>query len=570
MSELYIYHLGLKKCRKEPLKDDIERYIVETTSKFLGDRESVQIQEDPLQLQQFILTWLTDGKIKESQVEIFCNRIRDSLHTRSVESERSLIIYLRNLNGDSILYIIHTKEKMDVVSDDFQKKLKVGLSPEKIHRVLQFSKIEKDKIQVNYKEINKTQFLFSLFSIPSDRFDTVGEVCIKCNLDANMDITITMTPKNFLDYYSNGNIKFINDFKSIQVSENLVAKLREIRYKMDLITPNKKKIEHFVKRLQNSTDPHEEIIDKYRAEYKSKKQQLGLIRDDSLDAFLQDKGIVDLNTIEFIEYPEIVSIEQNIEPKGRIRKPVDEWGIFIVCDDLIKISKEFSKDITQEMWKGLPRNARFIEIDYQAKPLKIGRFSWWNNFRLSENVGNLLVILQTDYDITQDIQKRKLLLTSMLFILRHSSGSIILKEFCENIIENLLDAKEIEPTLSRNITENHYFEFKRGDVLDSNIPIKDRVQNIASALQPNLNMTGLCVLLIGYDEAKDEITPVSFTFYKSEIQKQIIASVKQELANPNLKLGFFNIGHEKEEGIILILAMNPDKVDIPDINGIFQ
>ena len=123
---IYLYNMGVDKSIKKLINSDIEDFIYKSVSKYLGNREEVEIEEDPYQLNGAILNWLRQSKIDERQVNPFCKKLRDALSTRSIEAQRNLIIYLRtHKKSEPFLYIIHTSERLEVVDEDFKKIIEV-------------------------------------------------------------------------------------------------------------------------------------------------------------------------------------------------------------------------------------------------------------------------------------------------------------------------------------------------------------------------------------------------------------------------------------------------------------
>ncbi len=566
---IYIYNMGLDKSIKKEINSDIEEFIYKSVTKYLGNREEVEIEEDPYQLKGAVLNWFRNLKIDERQVNPFSKKLRDALSTRSVEAQRNLILYFRaHKKGEPFLYIIHTSVRLEVVDEDFKKIIEVGLGPGKILRVLQFSRLSIDSIQLSYREKSKSNLLINLFHITSDRYKSAGNIKLKGTFGSDLDFIIDLTPSTFLKHYKANNIRFEED-NQIEIFDRHFLKLREIKFGSDYIKPTKRKIEKFIKKIKDEFDEHEELIEKFLLDYQSIKLKYGIEQDMSLTKFLHPDEFHDPNTIRFEEEREFVRcyIENTLDYS--IKKPLDPWGEFFVIDDLINFSKQYNEDIAKDIIFGSLRNVRFIDIPYSKEKLKNGQYFWYNDFLIHNNIKKLLEFVQKEYDESDSDKKKKLLLVAMLEILKNNVDNICMKKFSTEIIYQLLKGKK---ALSRDIVEDNIFEFKRGDMLDpSKFTLSQRITKISNGLRPNLNNTGLVILIIGYDEDRNQITPIKFSHYRTETHQEIYKGIKDELTNQQLIINMFLVNTEdSNEGLIIIYAADKNFSDSIDINNLFS
>jgi len=444
----------------------------------------------------------------------------------------------------------------------------VGLGPGKILRVLQFSRLSIDSIQLSYREKSKSNLLINLFHITSDRYKSTGNIKLMGYFGPDLDFTIELTPSNFLKQYNSDNIKFDED-NIIEIYGRHSLKLREIKYGSDYFKPTKGKIEKLIKKIKDELDEHEEIIEKFLLEYQSKKLKYGIEQDISLTKFLLASEFPDPNTIRFEEEREFVRCYINDILNCSIKKPLDPWGEFFTIDNLINFSKQYSMDIAREIIIGSLRNVRLIDIPFSKDKLKIGQYFWYNDFLIHSNLKKLLDFIQEEYDKSDSDKKRKILLVAMLGILKNAVGNICMAKFAQEIISWLTKGKE---PLSRDINEDKIFEFKRGDILDpSKISLSQRIEKISQALRSNLNNNGITILIIGYDEDRNQITPIKFNNYRVEVQQQICDGIKTNLSDQELVINIFLINTEtSNEGLIITCAANINHSDNIDISNLFS
>ena len=561
--------MGVDKSIKKLINSDIEDFIYKSVSKYLGNREEVEIEEDPYQLNGAILNWLRQSKIDERQVNPFCKKLRDALSTRSIEAQRNLIIYLRtHKKSEPFLYIIHTSERLEVVDEDFKKIIEVGLGPGKILRVLQFSRLSIDSIQLSYREKYKSNLLINLFHLTSDRYKSTGSIKLKGSFGNDLDFIIELTPSNFLKHYNTNNIKFKED-NQIDIFDIYSLKLREIKFGSVYIKPTKNKIDKFIKTIKDEFDEHEELIEKFLLDFQSIKLKYGIEQNMSLTKFLHPNEFPDRESIRFEEGREFVRCFINDTLDCSIKKPSDPWGEFFVIDNLINFSQHYSKDIAREIISGSLKNVRFIDLPYSKEKLKIGQYYWHNDFLIHSNLKKLLESVQDEYDKSDSDRKRKLLLVAMLNILKNVVDNICMKKFSKEIIFWLIKGKE---DLSRDIVEDNIFEFKRGDILDtSTFSLPQRITKISNGLRPNLNNNGLSILIVGYDEDRNQITPIKFSHYREEVRQEIYDGIKDELSNQDLTINMFLINAEDtDEGLIIIFAGDTNFSDKIDLNNLFS
>ena len=116
------------------------------------------------------------------------------------------------------------------------------------------------------------------------------------------------------------------------------------------------------------------------------------------------------------------------------------------------------------------------------------------------------------------------------------------------------------------------FEFKRGDILDtSTFSLPQRITKISNGLRPNLNNNGLSILIVGYDEDRNQITPIKFSHYREEVRQEIYDGIKDELSNQDLTINMFLINAEDtDEGLIIIFAGDTNFSDKIDLNNLFS
>ena len=566
---IYLYNMGVDKSIKKEIDSDIEDFIYNSVSKYLGNREEVEIEEDPYQLKSAILNWFRQTKIDERQVNPFCKKLRDALSTRSVEAQRNLILYLRaHKKGEPFLYIIHTSERLEVVDEDFKKIIEVGLGPGKILRVLQFSRLSIDSIQLSYREKYKSNLLINLFHITSDRYKSTGSIKLKGSFGIDLDFIIELTPSNFLKHFNSNNIRFEED-NQINIFDRYSLKLREIKFGSDYIKPTKNKINKFIKTIKDEFDEHEELIEKFLLDFQSIKLKYGIEQNISLTKFLHPDEFPDPKAIKFEEGREIVRCYINDTLDCSIKKPLDPWGEFFVIDNLINFSQNYSKDIAREIIFGSLRNVRFIDIPFSKEKLKVGQFFWHNDFLIHSNLRKLFEFVQDEYDKSDSDKRRKLLLVAILEILKNTVDNICMTKFSKEIIYQLIRGRE---TLSRDIVEDDIFEFKRGDILDpSNFSLSQRITKISNGLRPNLNNIGLAILIIGYDEDRNQITPINFSHYREETRQEIYKGIKDELNNQELIINMFLINTEdSNEGLIIIYAADKNFSNNIDLNNLFS
>jgi len=566
---IYLYNMGVDKSIKKEIDSDIEDFIYNSVSKYLGNREEVEIEEDPYQLKSAILNWFRQTEIDERQVNPFCKKLRDALSTRSVEAQRNLILYLRaHKKGEPFLYIIHTSERLEVVDEDFKKIIEVGLGPGKILRVLQFSRLSIDSIQLSYREKYKSNLLINLFHITSDRYKSTGSIKLKGSFGIDLDFIIELTPSNFLKHFNSNNIRFEED-NQINIFDRYSLKLREIKFGSDYIKPTKNKINKFIKTIKDEFDEHEELIEKFLLDFQSIKLKYGIEQNISLTKFLHPDEFPDPKAIKFEEGREIVRCYINDTLDCSIKKPLDPWGEFFVIDNLINFSQNYSKDIAREIIFGSLRNVRFIDIPFSKEKLKVGQFFWHNDFLIHSNLRKLFEFVQDEYDKSDSDKRRKLLLVAILEILKNTVDNICMTKFSKEIIYQLIRGRE---TLSRDIVEDNIFEFKRGDILDpSNFSLSQRITKISNGLRPNLNNIGLAILIIGYDEDRNQITPINFSHYREETRQEIYKGIKDELNNQELIINMFLINTEdSNKGLIIIYTADKNFSDNIDLNNLFS
>jgi len=157
----------------------------------------------------------------------------------------------------------------------------------------------------------------------------------------------------------------------------------------------------------------------------------------------------------------------------------------------------------------------------------------------------------------------------MLDILKNAVDNICMRKFSKEIIFWLIKGKE---DLSRDIVEDNIFEFKRGDILDaSTFTLPQRITKISNGLRPNLNNNGLSILIVGYDEDRNQITPIKFSHYREEVRQEIYDGIKDELSNQDLIINMFLINAEDtDEGLIIIFAADTNFSDKIDLNNLFS
>ncbi len=566
---IYLYNMGVDKSIKKEIDSNIEDFIYNSVSKYLGNREEIEIEEDPYQLKGAILNWFRQSKIDERQVNPLCKKLRDALSTRSVEAQRNLILYLRaHKKGEPFLYIIHTSERLEVVDEDFKKIIEVGLGPGKILRVLQFSRLSIDSVQLSYREKSKSNLLINLFHITSNRYKSTGSIKLKGSFGTDLDFIIELTPSNFLKHYNINNIKFEED-DQIVIFDRYSLKLREIKVGSNYIKPTKSKIEKFIKTIKDEFDEHEELIEKFLLDFQSIKLKYGIEQNMSLTKFLHPNEFPDRESIKFEEGREFVRCFINDKLDCSIKKPLDPWGEFFVIDNLINFSQHYIKDIAREIIIGSLRNVRFIEIPYSKEKLKIGQYYWHNDFLIHSNLKKLLEFLQDEYGKSDSDKKRRLLLVAMLDILKNAVDNICVRKFSKEIIFWLIKGKE---NLSRDIVEDNIFEFKKGDILDaSTFTLPQRIKKISNGLRPNLNNSGISILIVGYDEDRNQITPIKFNHYREEVRQEIYDGIKDELSNQELIINIFLINTEDtNEGLIIIFAADKKFSVKIDLNNLFS
>jgi len=565
---IYIYNMGLNQSIEKKIDTDIEEFIYNTVNNYIGNREEIEITDDPYQLKNAILNWFRQLIINTRQIEPFCNKIRGALSTRSVEAQRNIILYLRaHKRGEPFLYVIHTSEKIEVIDEDFKRIIEVGLGPGKILRVLQFSRLSMDSIQLSYREKNKSDLLVNLFHITSDRYKSTGNVILKGSFGSGLDFRIELTPSNFLKHYHLNNIRFEED-NQIEIIEKFPLKLIEIKYRSDYIKPTLGKINNFIKKIKDEVDEHEPLIEEYLMEYQSKKLQYGIEKDMSLTKFLKPDAYPDPDSIKFVEEREFVRCFIDEKLDCSIKKPLDRWGDFFAIDKLIDFSEEFAKDIAREIIIGSLRNVRFINMAYSKEPLQTGRYYWHNSFAIHTNLVKILELIQKEYDSTDSDKKRRLLLIAMLNILDKAIGDVSLTKFSKNVCQNLIMKRKA--IISRDIIEDYIFEFKRGDILDPSKSLSERIKRICDGLKPNLNNNGLTILIIGYDEDQNLITPVDLSYYREEVRQKMYKGIKKEFSNQELLINIFPINtDDADKGLIIVNVADKNYEDKIELGNLF-
>ena len=568
MTKIYFYNLGLSQYKEYKIDSEIEEFIYKTINNYIGNREEIEIIDDPLQLKHTILEWVNNGFVNLNQVTPLCNKIRGELKTRSVEAQRNLIIYLRApKHGESFLYIIHTSQKMEIIDDDFKKIIEVGLGKGKILRIMQFSRLSIDSIQVSYREKYKSKLMVNLFHITSDRYESAGKVLLRGTFGSSLDFRIELTPTEFLNHINSKNIKFERD-KHIKIFDRYDLLLEEIKYRNSYYSPTISKINDFIKEIKVDFDEFENLIEEFLMEYQSKKMQLGLSELISLDKFLTPDKFPDPESINIIEERSFVKFIINDNIKFKIKKPINPWGEFFVIDDLINFSTEYSKEIAHSILLGPLRNVRLIKVPLSKDPIELGQFFWYNYFEIPNNLRKILEIIQKEYKASDSDRKKRLLLIIMLVMLDKCADNFNFTKFSQQIYKDIIGLGV--DLLSRDIVEGKFFEFKRGDILDPSNSLSERIKKVSQGIKPNLYTNGLAILIVGYDEDRNEITPINLNNYREEVCQEIKKGIITELSNQNLLIKIFLININNNRGLVIFNVIDKDFKDQIELVNLFE
>lgn len=568
--EIYLYNIGLNTSKKIEIDSEIADFIYLIATKYIGNRDEIEVTDDPLQLKLPILEWLNRGKIHPNQITPFCNKLRGELKTRSVEAQRNLIIFLRTpKDGEPFLYIIHTSEKIEVLDGDFKEIIEMGLGPGKILRLLQFSRLSPSSILLSYREKYKSKLLINLFKITSDRYESAGKIILRGTFGSSLNFKIELTPSELLNHLNSNNIKFEKD-GHINIFDRYDLILEEIKYRKRYYPPSLKKIEDFLKEIKDEFDEFENLIEKFLMEYQSKKMQLGIDNNYvSLEKFLNPDEFPDPDSIKIYEDRYFIKFFINNNLKFKLEKPEDPWGEFFVLDDYIDLSEEFAKQIAHEILFGPLRKVRLIKIPPSRDPIVTGQYYWHNYFEISKNIRKILEMIQNEYKKSDSDRKKRLLLITLLSILEKGEDSVYLSKFFSKICKYIIYSRD--SVVMRDISEDNFFEFKRSDILNPSLSLDDKIKKICKAISPNLNNTGLSILLVGYDEDKNQMTPIKLNYYRAEVCQMVSKGIKQELSNQDLIIKILLINIEKSnEGLIIFIVADKNFKDQIEFENLFN
>ena len=86
-----------------------------------------------------------------------------------------------------------------------------------------------------------------------------------------------------------------------------------------------------------------------------------------------------------------------------------------------------------------------------------------------------------------------------------------------------------------------------------------------------MNNNGLSILIVGYDEDRNQITPINFSHYREEVRQEIYDGIKEDLSNQDLIIDMFLINTEDaNEGLIFIFAADTNFSDNINFNNLFS
>ncbi|KKN23078.1 hypothetical protein LCGC14_0908650 [marine sediment metagenome] len=549
---LYIYNVGLKNIILEhKVEDRIGLEIYRKIEHYLRSSNENPIPEDNYKILEKIQEWMMGKSILKSELRKFFDSIIGSFRTKSSEVSRNIVIYL---SKESEMFLIHTREDISVINYQFDNLIKVGLSKGNILRAFKFYISEGlNEIVFRHRESNKSKILMRLFGLESFHFDYTSVIRISCTNSArNLSYHVSLSPIKFFQLYDERTLRFDIENQRIIFPPDYLE-IVSLKVKNNTFPPTKirKFLDAAKKELEN---PIIKPRDKYLKHYKAKRLELKIdVEPWTIEKFTIKKE----QNYKIVEYSNKIDFILENERNDVWHKPTIEWGTLILLDEDIEFSTEFLKVLNFEILKGSSTGRKcFIQLEYTAIPFEIGLFKIHNSPELGY-IDVLLDTLQSEFKNTYDLNYKKILLITMLTLLK-SSGFYQFKYFAENMVQEILKKEKID--ISREVEENYILEFKGNSFFEVNARQNDIAQYIVDSLIPNLSNSNIVSLLLGYDETSDQIQPINYNNFKieekQELQSKIIEILKSDynFEDDNLIIDIHLLNQKKDKGLILIVA----------------
>lgn len=549
---VYIYNIGIRDIiLQHKIENTIGLEIYRKIEYYLRSSNENQIPEDNYKILGKIENWVNGKSIVKNELLELFDSIISSFRTKSSEVSRNIIVYFSKENE---MFLIHTREDINVINYEFDELIKVGLSKGNILRAFKFYISEEiNEIVFRYRERNKSKILMRLFSLESFHFDYASVIRISCTNSArNLSYQISLSPLKFFQLFDEKSLKIDLDNRKIIFPQDYLE-IVSLKVKNNTFPPNKinKFLDLAKKELEN---PIIEPIDKYLKHYKAKRLELKIdLEPWSIKKFAFEKE----QNYRIIEYSNKIDFILENEKKDVWFKPTIEWGTLILLDEDIEFSKEFLDVLNFEILRGSSTGRKcFIQLEYISIPFEIGLFQIHNSPEL-DYIDKLLDTLQLEFKNTYEPNYKKIILLTMLTLLK-SSELYQFQYFAEKMIQEILKKERIN--VSREIEENYILEFKGNSFFETYTKQNDIAKYIAEKLEPNLSNSNIVALLLGYDETSDQIQPISYNHFKNEERKELQSKIIEILRNDfnfdddNLIVNIYLLNQKKDKGLILVVS----------------
>ena len=259
-NQLFQYNVETKDIlRSKEIYDKISLKISHQLEQFLKSSNEMTIDEDPHQLLKILEFWLEGNPINEEDLKIFFDKVVYSFRTRSTEIKRRIILYF---SPDMEIYLIHTREDIDIINCEFDEIIRVGLSNENILRAFKFYFREKiNEVVIRYKEKSLSKILRKLFRIENKHFDYTSIVKINChNREKNISYQISMSPKKFVELYDSHKIEIDREIQKVRFPDDWMD-ISSLKVKNNSYSPDM--IDQYIETIKiEYANPIKEQIDK--------------------------------------------------------------------------------------------------------------------------------------------------------------------------------------------------------------------------------------------------------------------------------------------------------------------
>ncbi|KKL54762.1 hypothetical protein LCGC14_2262180, partial [marine sediment metagenome] len=100
--------------------------------------------------------------------------------------------------------------------------------------------------------------------------------------------------------------------------------------------------------------------------------------------------------------------------------------------------------------------------------------------------------------------------------------------------------------------------------------LSERIKKVSQGIKPNLYTNGLAILIVGYDEDRNEITPINLNNYREEVCQEIKKGIITELSNQNLLIKIFLININNNRGLVIFNVIDKDFKDQIELVNLFE